>query len=473
MTKQVRQFNLNPFPKGFLLGQTRGEFTPKGFETTELGGSWFLHHDLDVEFVTRTNPHFTITIIGVAYSKVLGLPTVESVLDALERALTFGVKLDAFTDVVLHLSGRFIVFVTGPDCLMLAGDPLGSIPTWWASRENFAVSNYSKLLADRFSSQKSNQKREFFNHPAYKSNQPWLSNIVPEHDVCLPVLPNHVLAFDGGEIEHERFYPQSPLQRLTTEAAVEIVHEEFRFAVARLAERRPLAFSITAGDDAFAFVNVTTDILRSANAIGVTYVFINGEANPTHDDLIGANKRMLAAGLPHQVVPMEFSWGSDFARTYTETHPTMAIFPTLANSIYESGVGDRYFLTGHGGEIGNVFYKERVKRFPSAADLAEKNGTRAFAESELGKSSIAEFIEYAQFTEDRFFNYDPYDLFYWENRLGRWGARMMGEWDFGSRPVSPFSSRRLLDAMMAVPFEDRVERRIYAMMRDKYGQIPL
>lgn len=462
---------LRPFPKGFLLTQEREVKAPGWFEKTDLGGQWVIHHDPAVELAVKRGPHYSIFIVGVAYSQTLGVTTSHEAIDSLERIFAGSASLNTFVEFVTHLSGRYVVAVTGNESLMMAGDPLGSIATWWGCKDKFSVSNYSKLLADYFGDDRHNQKSEFFAHPDYKSNQPWLSNIVPEHDIALPILPNHVLTFDGGEIAHERFYPVAPLQQMSVEAATRIVYQELRFAVECLGLRKELYFSITAGDDAFAFVDVSADILRETNAVGVTYAFLNREANPTHDDLIVANRRMISARLTHKIVPMEFDWGSEFAGVYNETHPTMAVFPTLAKSIHDGTTGDNYFLTGHGGEIGNVFYKERVSGFPSPTDLGEKNGTRQFAESELGAASIAEFIEYTQFYEDRFFGYDPYDLFYWENRMGRWGARMIGEWDFGARPVSLFASRKLLDSMMAVPYADRVSRSIYKEMHSTFGQV--
>lgn len=465
------QVRLRPFPKGFLITDGEALQAPTWYETLFLGGSWFLHHDSSLPVNVVKNAHFTVTVLGTCYCNNLGLINEGEVARFLEKSLETDLSEGNFTRITHDLAGRFVIAVSALDTLMVVGDPLGSIPSWWGCVESFAVSNYSKLLADHFEAHSSAQKKAFFEHPDYKSGQPWLSNIVPEYDVALPVLPNHCLRFDGGVISHERFYPTSPLQLISVDDAAHLVYEELRFSVENLAGRGPVFFSITAGDDAFAFVDIAADILRDSQSVGITYAFLNGEANPTHNDLIGANRRMLNAGIPHMIAPMSFEWGSEFARVYSETHPTMAVFPTLAKTMFETGDGVSYFLTGHGGEIGNVFYKERVKGFPSPIDLAEKNGTRRFAESDLGRSSIMDFIEYGQFFEERIFNYDPYDLLYWENRLGRWGARMMGEWDFGARPVSPFSSRRLIDSMMSVPFEDRVGRSIYGRLHEIFGQI--
>lgn len=463
---------LRPFPKGFIITQAEAFNAPDWFETHSMGGSWYLQHDPTLEFCVVKNAHFSVTVIGTCFSKVRCLDDERQVAEFIEKSLSIEFSQDAFTRIAHDMAGRFTLVVSSSDQIMVAGDPLGSIATWWGCVHDFAVSNFSKLLADHFDDHSCIQKKAFFGHPAYKSGQPWLSNIVPEYDVSLPILPNHCLRFDHGEISHERFYPRSPLQQISVDDAAEIVSGELRFAVENICKRgRPVLFSITAGDDAFAFVDIAADVLRASKSVGITYAFLNGDPNPTHDDLVGANRRMLSAGIPHQIAPMKFEWGSEFAKVYSETHPTMAIFPTLAKTMYDTGGGEVYFLTGHGGEIGNVFYKERVNGFPSPEDLAEKNGTRSFAESDLGRSSIEEFIEYAQFDRERFYNYDPYDLLYWENRLGRWGARMMGEWDFGARPVSPFSSRRLIDAMMSVPFDDRVGRSIYRRMHDLFGQI--
>lgn len=465
-----------PFPKGYIVYPTHfhgAETLPEWFTSKGLNSSWTIKYDPLQEVHTHAGPFFTLTLVGRAYSKSFSAQTNSEIISVLVNALTNDFNVDRFITMASSFGGRFTIFLIWGESIVAVGDALGSMPLWWGVADHsIALTNYSSLLATLLNDFRNDGKKEFFGDPNYNSGQPWLSGLVPEHDVATPVIPNHYLEHRKGKTEHKRFFPTAPLQTISVEDAATIVIDELRYSVECLvSSKSDLYFSITGGDDAYAAVCATLDQLHSKNAIGVTYAFLNGDANPTHDDLVIASKRMFNAGLRHKVVPMEFSWGSDFAKAYSKTHPSLAVFPTLAATIQRTAQADSFFLVGHGAEIGNVFYKERTKSFPSIVQLAEKNGTRKFAESAVGQRAMRDYIDYTDLNEEAIFGYDAFDILYWENRVGRWGARTIGEWDFGSRPISPFSSRTLLSAMMSIPFESRLDREIYKEIHRRCGSL--
>jgi hypothetical protein len=51
---------------------------------------------------------------------------------------------------------------------------------------------------------------------------------------------------------------------------------------------------------------------------------------------------------------------------------------------------------------------------------------------------------------------DPYDLFYWEHRMGAWHSQVVLESDVAFQSLSLFNSRAILGAMMSAPLEARV-----------------
>lgn len=463
--------NSNSFPRGYILSCCSRTEHPARFIPIPLGEFWHLYKDPDLEIFQKTTSDFTILVIGDAFSRAQQLRTNSQIVDYLDRNLELSSSSSDFAKLTQDFSGRFSIFWLRPEGLTVVNDAMGTMSTFWARDDsNVYFSNFTSLLALATGDGSNQNKKEFFGHPKFESSQPWLPGIITEQDCATPLFPNHYIETIQLEVLHRRFYPVAPLQMLSPSDAAEIVIDEMRFLIdALITKGYPLYFSITGGDDAFAMVNATLDLLQESQSIGLTYAFLNTEPNPTHDDLIKANQRMFPTGLRHRIAPMKFSWGSDFAKIYSETNPSLATFPTLAQTIYSTASPMTYFLTGHGGEIGNIFYKKRAQGWPSEIDLGEKIGGRNFASSPEIVELTRAYLEYTEFQKDKLFDFDPYDIFYWENRMGRWGARMMAEWDFGSKPIAALNSRPIISAMMSLKEHERINRTVYREIHKKSG----
>jgi hypothetical protein len=123
---------------------------------------------------------------------------------------------------------------------------------------------------------------------------------------------------------------------------------------------------------------------------------------------------------------------------------------------------------GFGAETGTGFYRTREDDAPTAKDLAH-----LYHSDDVGKltgivDAFAEFIEQTEFTADRLFPFDYRDVFYWENRFPRWITVRMQEADLSHRVLLPFNQRGIIEAMLSMSFEDRVEKTLQHRFVDEY-----
>src|SRR5690606_17190734 len=74
---------------------------------------------------------------------------------------------------------------------------------------------------------------------------------------------------------------------------------------------------------------------------------------------------------------------------------------------------------------------------------------------DLAERMYGGYVEHAAMTPDRLLGYDHHDLFYWEQRIGRWGWQKFVDGDLGHRILLPFNDRVLLETMLSLPYPQR------------------
>ena len=99
-----------------------------------------------------------------------------------------------------------------------------------------------------------------------------------------------------------------------------------------------------------------------------------------------------------------------------------------------------------GGEVMRGFYPEIQKATPAPlANLYDLN-----AGSQMSRDGFSRFIEVAGWREGSLFDYKPSELFYWEHRMGTWGAIALSESDMAFRTIPGYNSRELFEAFLGL-----------------------
>jgi hypothetical protein len=109
-------------------------------------------------------------------------------------------------------------------------------------------------------------------------------------------------------------------------------------------------------------------------------------------------------------------------------------------------------IKGNCSEIGRCYYYHngRHKKNITQKDLLRLE--KGWEKLKIASDEIKKWYDLIKVDK---FNYDIYDLFYWENRMGSWQAQSQLEWDIVQEVFSPFNSRELLDLMLSIDSSKR------------------
>ncbi|MGD6804753.1 hypothetical protein ACQCVK_12300 [Rossellomorea vietnamensis] len=106
-------------------------------------------------------------------------------------------------------------------------------------------------------------------------------------------------------------------------------------------------------------------------------------------------------------------------------------------------------VNGHGGEIAKAFYPR------ARSGDSEIDHLISFTKfPEISKDEVTKWYEDAKPWADKQ-GINIADLFYWEQRMGNWGALFPLEQDAAIEEFSPFSNSPLLFALLKTPVQDR------------------
>ncbi len=280
------------------------------------------------------------------------------------------------------------------------------------------------------------------------------------------LLPNALLRVHVGRpggsaptVEHERFWPWRD-RRVTTDAAA--AYDTFRTRLTAHVELlaglgRP-AVSLTAGLDSRATVAVATTTLRERD--GFVFTYVNPRDARTKPaamaDVTGASAVAAQLGLPHRVL----RWrqpppGGTFDVLHRRTYAPLLPSRGAAHAMWADLPGDLVQLQSNCAETGTTFLRRRTAEPLSPLRLARMMMNATEGLEDLAERMYGGYVEHAAMTPDRLLGYDHHDLFYWEQRIGRWGWQKFVDGDLGHRILLPFNDRVLLETMLSLPYPQR------------------
>lgn len=260
------------------------------------------------------------------------------------------------------------------------------------------------------------------------------------------LLPNHHL--DVASREVTRFWPDARVVRVDRSEAVATCGSMLTGTVAAAAGRYPLALAITSGMDS----RILLAALRGHADRLSLYTLKKVNLNARSGDLRVPRKMLRRVGLTRKVIPVDPAAEGEVVDVLRSTfHPPHAsVLRSVAALSADPPIADGEWVTVNGNvcEIARGSYLSRPPGtgFPSPQQLSEVAGMggSAYAEEQFGL-----WCEGAAAAVDAS-GIDPWDLFYWEQKMGGWLAGVRAEFDIVEEGVSPYNSRSLIECMLGV-----------------------
>ena len=162
--------------------------------------------------------------------------------------------------------------------------------------------------------------------------------------------------------------------------------------------------------------------------------------------------------------------GSTFAQIYDRTYPVRRGSTGAAHAMWADLPHDLIHLQSIGAELGTTFYTSRPSGPITAARLLEIVANRSDLPEQMARDAFADYLDYAQFNASTIGGYDPHDVFYWEQRMGKWGYLKYQDGDFSHRMLMPFNSRGLIEIMQSLPYAQRADK---VLLRAMLATVPV
>jgi hypothetical protein len=211
-----------------------------------------------------------------------------------------------------------------------------------------------------------------------------------------------------------------------------------------------LAFTLTAGWDSRIILSSCKDIIHDITFYTLRY----RNMNDRHMDIRIPMSLSKSLNLNFDIFDCQKDISPEFRKIY-ESNTDMAHindWGEIAFGMSKTYPQKKVAVKGNCSEIGRCFY------FPDGKlknNLTENDFL--LLEQGWGKLNFIkeEIRKWNESVKENSFNYNLYDLFYWEHRMGSWQAQSQLEWDIVQEVFTPFNSRELLDLMLSIDTSKR------------------
>lgn len=429
------------YSRGFVLCRTeRVPQSVAGWAHWSVG-HWALRIDPRVPVDHAINGEREAWIIGDAFHPTRGLFTKLAAV-ALEADLL---------DFLDGTAGRFVLIRRDGSRIEIYHDAMGARSVFHGEQ---VVASHAALAAEVLGSGLRDWIIPFITSRGYLHRDvKYLPGLDSPYEGISQLTPNTRLVFTRGKVE--RYWPREPssvtglgqaLASLTTHLeGLRLYLEKNRF--------QPI-IGLSAGRDSR---GVFAGLLPLQPRL-FTFVRSAGAKSNDSDDSRIARRLAAEAGLDLEIVRVSAPAHLDSAlSTFAVAFRQNTGYVRGNNSSwveYYSNLAptDHVFVRGFGGEVMRGFYPEIEQLSPvSLAKLYDVNSG-----SRMTRAAFTRFLLVAGWSTEALLNFKPSELFYWEHRMGVWGASALAESDMAFRTVPGYNSRDLFSTFMALrPEVDR------------------
>jgi hypothetical protein len=315
------------------------------------------------------------------------------------------------------------------------------------------------------------ESEDFIRSPGYSRTVSYFPGVATPYREIRILTPNTMLEIRGRRTE--RFYPRGPLKpaRIDKET-VERLSSLFISQVGLLAEKHSLAIPLSGGIDS----RITLGAAFNSGNTGAVPCYTFVESRDHELDASVASMLCSDLGFRHITVPAgdRGSVNEGFMRSWRISTADMRADSqgVLCWSLKACLPPRDIHLRSTVSEVGRAFYRKKVRRFPTR-DISPSTLARYYSinpEWEYVRSSFREYMAVTDFGEKTVFNYDPFDLFYWEHRNGAWQSLAVMDFDLALDTFILFNNRKILEMMLSVPISDRLNDRLHrALIQEMVG----
>lgn len=339
-------------------------------------------------------------------------------------------------------TGRYVLLIKEKASFVITGDACHLRQIYFRfDGDKLTVTSSLKLFLDfyGYKLQSSEEKIKIVNTPLHRKLQMAWYGHESIDDRLDKLLPNHYLDVHKKEVKR---LPLFTVYNGKEDDVLIYVSSMLTGTYSALSKRYQLMQPLTAGWDSRILLAASKDVKDQIKY----YVFGNPDNN--NDDIRIPMNLSRSLDLNFKIVERK-ALSDNFLEAYKKEHIIPRILPKTSNINYhyDCKYNENVInVNGNCAEIARCFYGYTRNKIMLDMLLVF---SKYYDKVPFFKERIAEWyanaIPYA-----KQYNIFLLDLFYWEQRMGNWGAQYPFELDIAMEEISPFNNRSLLLALQSV-----------------------
>lgn len=468
--------DLEPFRGQYCFGRLSSRL-PLGFRRHELpdGTAVATHEDLPLFVKAEAGAY--IVLIGLCFD----YRHPEHELSNIGEHL-FDIPSSQIVERTGSLFGRWVAIKSDEEGKVAFSDAGGTLPLihHFRAESSYICASSSRLIATQISGLEANSAiteefRALQSTPGRHAGQSFPLRHTEYRDV-LALLPNHLLDLRSGRTIRYYFGPSTFGAERAKDVAPRIGDLVIAIVTA-VAARYPLAYAATGGFDSRLIAGGVSRVPGLAENVDFFTFRYPDDAEGKHDDIVLARKVAGTIGGSHRVIDAQ-SDNPDPATSAVCRQSEEFYAPGFEGWVEKSRIEvepDRVILMGWASEIARCFFRWPGSDRVNVEQVAQCAGVRRIKSFH---PEIAEWLSSAEQAHEMT-GIPVLDLFYWENRVARWCSGGLNILNTGSRWMTIFSCRDLLDLMLSVREADRggdrqtLYREIVKYLNPAISKIPI
>ena len=431
------------FRRQFILS-TNPSFVMKDWTNLTLVNKFYLSAHKDLEISCSSSKAIQLILIGFAVNPFEPLKSNQDIINDL------ALDVVGFDDLIQRtepLGGRWVIMYGDGNSFKIFHDPCGQRQVYYHQNSSDCLVGSDPAIMSHFLKLDVDQDpylQEFVNSSNFEiSQKAWIGDGTIYRNVK-HLLPNHYL--NVLEKIPARFWPNKVLENIELEKGVALASEILTGSLKCLNHRHKLVLAVTGGWDSRVLLSATRDIQKD-----VTYfVSIEDTEMIQLQDVQIPTQLFKLLKIPFYVQKCSDELAPEFIKILKKNIMMARSDLPKTKFIY------KYFLEFEGkiSVNGNVCEIARSGILPiipikiTGENLAKVEcidyGGLRYAEDQLDIwiNQIKESCQEMKLS--------IYDMLYWEQRMGNWGAQYPAEQDISIEQFSPFNNRLLLTTLLSV-----------------------
>ncbi|MDQ0339005.1 hypothetical protein J2S00_001791 [Caldalkalibacillus uzonensis] len=421
-----------------------------------------IYTDETVDVYHRRYNDVDIVLIGIVLNPFSKISNPKKIL--INLCQKFAYSNDRFFDYLDMLSGRFVIFIRSKAQSYIIHDAAGNRSVFYdiSDTNHVFVSSHAQLIADLKHYKIDADIRKFMESVDFKNHlDSHLPGVLTPYQNIDLLTPNTLL--DLNKYKVKRFFPREPLlgQKVTDQLAEEL-GALFTNQMDLLRKKYKLSLSLTAGVDSRLSLAAAK---KHKNSIHY-FTYTTDIKKSLEKDAQAAQKLCHLLNLHHQAIECNQQPDKEFFNLYVKNSAYLASWKRVLigkglYSVYPKGL---LHVKSNVSEIGRAFYRRKYD-LPNKisadiyASLYPIKGDRTFI-----CNAFKQYIQQTELNSQKIFNYDPYDIVYWEYRIGNWQSLVLLETDIIHNTYILYNNRSILKKLLSVPLADRINDTLYIQM---------